>query len=254
MKPIRHLEISPFFGRRAATLSRWKRLVLHLLPMHVIPQWRDELRMTWVRWFAHTPARKFRGATDLKLNLGSGSRGHDGWVNLDFLPMKSVNCVWDCRRSLPFDDGSVRFIFSEHVFEHLDYTEEIPAVLSECLRVLQPGGILRIVVPDAGRYLRAYCEPGWDALTQLRDLRADHFDRYTICAYGTKMELINEVFRQAYTHKFAYDHETLERVLLHSGFARTERSRFGVSLDPELAIDFADRAHESLYIEGVKAR
>jgi predicted SAM-dependent methyltransferase len=167
--------------------------------------------------------------------------------------MESVNCVWDCRRSLPFDDNSVRYIFSEHFFEHLDYTEEIPVVLSECLRVLQPGGIIRIVVPDAGRYLRAYCESGWEALTKLRELRSDHFDRYTGCAYVTKMELVNEVFRQAYTHKFAYDHETLERVLLHTGFARAERAQFGVSLAQDLAIDFADRAHESLYVEGIKA-
>ena len=253
MKTVRYPAISPFFGRQAASLVGWKRLFLRLLPMHVIPSLRNELRMTWVRWFGHTPSGKFRGVTALKVNLGSGRRGHAGWVNVDFLAMDNVNCVWDCRRSLPFDDGSVRGIFSEHFFEHLDYTEEIPTILAESLRVLQPGGVIRIIVPDAGRYLRAYCESGWGALTTLRDLRSDHFDRYTNCAYETKMELVNEVFRQAYTHKFAFDAETLERVLLRAGFARATTAQFGQSLDPELAIDFADRAHESLYVEGVKA-
>lgn len=254
MKPIRYLDVSPFYGQQAARLSKWKRLFLHLLPMHVIPLVKNELKMTWVRFVSHTPARRFRGAQALKVNLGSGSRGHTDWVNVDFLAMPSVNCVWDCRRSLPFDDISVQCIFTEHFFEHLDYTEEIPVILSECLRVLRPGGVIRIIVPDAEKYLRAYCEPGWEALTKLRDLRADHFDRYTHGTYGTKMELINEVFRQAYSHKFAWDHDTFDRVLRHVGFASVHRAQFGQSLDPALAIDFADRAHESLYVEAVKAR
>ena len=220
--------------------------------MHVIPSLRNEIRMTWVRLAGHTPARRFRGSRALKVNLGSGNRGHPGWVNVDFMALPNVNCVWDCRQSLPFEDESVRVIFSEHFFEHLDYTEEIPAILAESLRVLQPGGFIRIVVPDAGKYLRAYCESGWQALIALRELKPDHFDRYTNCAYGTKMELINEIFRQAYTHKFAFDDETLVHLLLHCGFAHASRAEFGRSLDPELAIDFADRAHESLYVEGVK--
>ena len=66
------------------------------------------------------------------------------------------------------------------------------------------------------------------------------------------MELVNKVFRQAYTHKFACDHETLERVVPHSGFARAERAQFGVSLANELAIGFAARAHDSLYVERIQ--
>jgi len=250
--PAKTLDVSPFYGKKIAGLPPWKRSAVSVMPLHVLYQLRTELQLAWVRLTSLTVARRYRGATNLKVNVGSGSRGHPDWVNVDFLAMPSVNCVCDCRKVLPFPDNSVRLIFTEHFFEHIDYTEEAPLFLSECLRVLQPGGIIRIIVPDAERYLRAYCEPGWDAMTRLRLLKPDHFDGYTDCTYRTKMELVNEVFRQAYTHKFAYDHETVERLLADVGFGQIVHQEFGKSLDPELAIDLKDRAHESLYVEGVK--
>ena len=246
------LDVSPFFGKKIASFPSWKRSIVSVLPLHVLYQLRIELQLAWVRLTSLTVARRYRGATNLKVNIGCGNRGRPSWVNVDCLALDSVDCVCDCRKVLPFADNSARLIFTEHFFEHIDYTEEASLFLSECLRVLQPAGIIRIVVPDAERYLHAYCEPGWDAMTRLRGLGMDHFDRYTVCAYRTKMELVNEVFRQAYTHKFSYDYETVERLLTDVGFARIVRQEFGKSLNPELAIDLEGRAHESLYVEGVK--
>lgn len=247
-----HLDISPFYGRKIASLPRWKLLPVALLPLHVLYVLRTEFLLLRVRLTDWVTPRRYRNATDLRVNIGCGSRGHSGWVNVDFMPLPSVNCVYDCRKRLPFPDGSVRMIFTEHFFEHIDYTEEAPYFLTECRRVLKSGGILRIVVPDAGRYLRAYAAEGWEALTHLRGLRADHFDHYTGSTYRTKMELINEVFRQAYTHKFAYDAETLRQLLLDAGFTRSVHQEFGRSELPEVALDLPARAHESLYVEGIK--
>jgi len=247
-----HIAISPFYGRKIASLPPWKRAVVSVFPLHFLYQLRTELQLLWVRLTSHSVRGRFRGAANLKINVGSGARGHPGWVNVDFMAMESVNCVCDCRKRLPFPDNSARLIFTEHFFEHIDYTEEAPCFLAECRRVLQPGGILRLIVPDAGSYLRAYAEPGWESLTRLRGLQAGHFDPYTDCAYRTKMELVNEVFRQAYAHKFAYDGETIEQLLRDAGFARSIRQVYGNSADPELAIDLVDRAHESLYVEGIK--
>jgi SAM-dependent methyltransferase len=49
---------------------------------------------------------------------------------------------------LPYDDGQFGYIFSEHFFEHL-FLDEAIALLTECFRVLRPGGVIRICVPDA---------------------------------------------------------------------------------------------------------
>jgi predicted SAM-dependent methyltransferase len=118
--------------------------------------------------------------------------------------------------------------------------------------VLQPGGVLRIIVPDAERYLRAYCDGGWDTLAQLRPLDAGRIDRFFGCRYRTKLELINQVFRQGHAHKYAYDYETLEFLLHRYGFSQVERREFGQSRLAELFIDQPRRASESLYVEAVK--
>src|SRR5262249_41801669 len=152
------------------------------------------------------------------LNIGCGTCGKPGWVNLDFCPSPGVNCVYDCRRGLPFTDNSVRSIFTEHFFEHIDYTEEVPLFLSECCRVLEPGGLIRVVVPDAEKYLQAYCADGWKDMIRVRPLNPDLSDVHFGSQFSTKMEVVNAMFRQYFEHKFAWDFETLQFVLNRYGF------------------------------------
>ena len=163
-----------------------------------------------------------------------------------------INCVYDCRKSLPFPDASVRGIFCEHFFEHIDYTEEVPYFLSECHRVMKKDGILRLIVPDGEKYLRAYCSDGWDELSKIRPLDAERTDFYFRCKYNTRIELINMVFRQGHEHKFAYDFETLHFVLNRYGFSEIVRKEYAQSLMSELCLDQADRASESLYVDARK--
>lgn len=49
---------------------------------------------------------------------------------------------------LPFEDGCMSFVFSEHFFEHLFLGDAI-SLFRECHRVLAKGGLIRTVVPDA---------------------------------------------------------------------------------------------------------
>ncbi|MEM9703666.1 MAG: class I SAM-dependent methyltransferase, partial [Planctomycetota bacterium] len=53
----------------------------------------------------------------------------------------------DLRDPLPFEDGAYDFVYHSHVLEHFR-PADVPAFLSECRRVLRPGGVLRVVVPD----------------------------------------------------------------------------------------------------------
>ena len=55
-----------------------------------------------------------------------------------------------------FPDNNFDFVCSEHFLEHL-FIDEALELLKECHRILKPGGVVRIVTPDAD--LRTYEKP-----------------------------------------------------------------------------------------------
>jgi len=229
-----------------------KKLLLKLLPNHLLLQLKFELHMLLIRLLSANRSRAYLTKKDLLLNVGAGDSGKEGWVNLDAVPGTKINCQYDARKRLPFPNGSVKGIFSEHFFEHLDYTEEAPLFLRECHRVLRDGGVLRIIVPDAEKYLMAYAQGGWPGLQSLRPLDDRMRDLYYGWEYNTRMELVNHVFRQGQEHKFAYDFETIEFLLKRNGFQNVRKQEFGKSAMPELCIDWEFRQTESLYVEAIK--
>ena len=87
---------------------------------------RHELHLAGLRWNNRVnplrlrQLRQLRALHDVKVHFGSGSRILEGWVNLDAYPADGVDYLMDLRSELPFEDGSVRYIFSEHVVEHLE--------------------------------------------------------------------------------------------------------------------------------------
>lgn len=238
--------------KRASGGDVLARAATSVFPSYVLRQLKAELIMLSVRLRSGAAGQAFRGQKDLLVNLGAGDAGLPGWINVDRAAASNVNCICDARKRLPFEQGSVKGIFTEHFFEHLDYGEEVPHFLSECHRVLQPSGVIRIIVPDAERYIRAYVAEGWDQIASVRPLAADRTDIHFPVKYNTRMELINVVFRQWEEHKFAYDFETLAFVLAQHGFRDIRRQSFGQSISPEICLDLERRAPESLYVEAVK--
>jgi predicted SAM-dependent methyltransferase len=139
------------------------------------------------------------------------------------------------------------------VFEHFD-----PATgarfLAECRRCLETDGIVRIVVPDAGRYLRLY-SGGWDGFVPVRPLveeNGTYRDYWLGNIYRTKMEFINEVFRQGIEHKYAYDAETLILKFADAGFTRIVEQHFRTSMSSDEPLDLQSRSGDSLYVEAMK--
>lgn len=229
-----------------------KKMLLRLLPNHLLEQLRFELHMLLVRLSSRNRARGFEKAKDLLLNVGAGNSGKDGWINLDAYSGTNIDCVYDARKRLPFPSDSIKGIFAEHFFEHIDYTEEAPHFLRECYRVLRHGGVLRIIVPDAEKYLTAYVKGGWQEFQKVRPLDDRLRDNYYGWKYNTRMELINHVFRQGQQHKFAYDFETMEFLLKQNGFTDVRKQAYGRSIMTELCIDREIRQTESLYVEAIK--
>lgn len=90
------------------------------------------------------------GARDLKLHIGCGRGYLDGWINIDIHPAPlSLNVLW----GLPFAKHSVSRAFVSHLLEHLFYPRDVQFFLGELKRVLAPGGVVRVVVPDIGEWL-----------------------------------------------------------------------------------------------------
>lgn len=82
-----------------------------------------------------------------KLNLGSGYNRIDGFLNLDIDLDTRPDIRADIRCSLPFKDSSFDEVLCQQVLEHIfNYSE----LMAEIHRILSPGGILRVAVPEFG--------------------------------------------------------------------------------------------------------
>jgi predicted SAM-dependent methyltransferase len=193
----------------------------------------------------HLRVAQLRRQTGLSINLGAGPFGKEGWVNADLRVAGTLHL--DIRKPLPFADRSACRIFAEHVVEHLDFHHEVPSLLRECHRVLEPGGTLRVIVPDAGLFCRAYASGHFDAFTQLGwDL--EHLPEDIPSAMG----ILNHVFHQGGEHLWGWDWLTMALTLRRAGFKHIQRQSFGVSVDPKLAIDQENHRPYSLYVEARK--
>ncbi|MBK8858914.1 MAG: methyltransferase domain-containing protein [Opitutaceae bacterium] len=92
-----------------------------------------------------------------RLNLGCGDVFLPGWHNLDFVARPPHVVRHDLRETLPLPAGSCEVVYHSHVLEHFDRAEA-GRFLAECHRVLAPGGVLRVVVPDLEQKARLYLD------------------------------------------------------------------------------------------------
>jgi SAM-dependent methyltransferase len=91
----------------------------------------------------------------MKLHLGCGKRYIPGFVHVDAVKFPHVDHVQDVRSLENFATGQAELVYACQVFEYFD-REEAPDVLGEWVRVLKPGGILRLSVPDFDVITRLY--------------------------------------------------------------------------------------------------
>lgn len=83
----------------------------------------------------------------LKLHIGAGGSILDGWLNTDFGHLEKGSVYLDA--SVPFNipDNTFNFIYSEHLFEHLNIEGQLN-LLFESFRILKKGGVCRIATPN----------------------------------------------------------------------------------------------------------
>lgn len=90
-----------------------------------------------------------------KLNFGCGNRFSADWVNIDFHSESKFVQRVNLLNAFPFPDNHFDVVYSSHVLEHFDQNQGL-FLISESFRVLKPGGIIRIVVPDLEGSCREY--------------------------------------------------------------------------------------------------
>jgi predicted SAM-dependent methyltransferase len=181
----------------------------------------------------------------LRLHLGCGDRVTTGWLNIDAFNRPGLDLRWDLRDPLPCLDNVAECVYSEHFLEHL-HREDANRFLEEICRLLQPGGMVRLGVPDAELYFRKYVEGGREFFEKQRHLGG------TVNALETPAEVINQMFRMGGHHRFAWDFETLAMALRKVGFIEVTRQESGVSKRPDICLDDPNHLFETLYVEGIK--
>lgn len=217
----------------------------------------------------------------LKLNLGCGLQCPEGWVNIDSsigvrlskMPLlnkilhsvipKSLgilpnvnwpkNTMWmELTKPFKFSNGSVDYIYSSHTFEHLTYAETT-FVLSECYRILKPGGIVRIIVPDFESLVNNYIgnkisNPSIAAFKFLKD--SLYFE---IPIPNSLFSFIKFYFQRKNNHAFLYDEAGLKFQFQNSGFVNVSRKQYNDSAIPEInIIELESRVKGALCIEAFK--
>jgi predicted SAM-dependent methyltransferase len=151
----------------------------------------------------------------------------------------------DGSKSIPLPDESVEILYSSHMIEHLDRIEA-KLFLQEAKRVLAPGGIIRLAVPDLAKLVSEYLDHG----------DADAFIEATVMGIPrprTLVERINLVLVGTRHHQWMFDRKSLCKLLTESGFKSAEPVAPGTTQIPNHEpLNLYERLDESLYVEATK--
>lgn len=109
------------------------------------------------------------------LNVGCGQKFHSAWTNVDMRSDSPHVQAHNLLNGFPYGDNQFAVVYHSQVLEHFP-KENAPRFLAECLRVLRPGGVLRVVVPDLENivmeYLR-YLKENMENPTELSEANYD---------------------------------------------------------------------------------
>lgn len=222
----------------------------------------------------------------LKLNLGCGKDTKAGFVNIDFSKRGNteIDLVANLSLEIPLDNESCKYIYCSHFVEHLDWYDG-EKFIRECYRVLEKGGVLRIIFPDFRKIFSAYVNrddsffepfskhlnevdfpyyeavynepekikknrisdppPEWH-LSQNPDDRKRL--RLRVRKYRSLIEYVDWFVHQYGEHKMLYDEESMKALLQEKGFSNICVSSFNPEMDSASPL----RRKISAYFEAIK--
>jgi predicted SAM-dependent methyltransferase len=173
----------------------------------------------------------------INLEIGAGDKkGENGWITLDVTKNCDIN--WNLQKGIPFPNESIHKIYSSHLFEHLSFKEG-QKLLDECLRVLVPGGVFSICVPNAKIYMEAYVKG--ECLEKSKFFM--HKPAYNDTS---RIDYVNYMAYMDGEHKYMFDEENLVAILQKKGFMNVHLRNYDPNLDRQ------ERDFESIYAEARK--
>jgi len=183
------------------------------------------------------------GARKLQLGCGENYLAERGWLDTDFAPQADHVLLLDASQTFPFPDESFDYVYSEHMIEHMTYTDGAN-MLSESFRVMRPGARIRITCPDIEFLLGLYV-----SASPLHKAYSDWS-----CAevtpwapFSDPVFTINNYVR-AWGHQFIYSKALLAESMRRAGFDKVEEFSVGSSGDPELCgLEVAERPFYQTY-------
>lgn len=218
--------------------------------LQTVRKWRRELRATDSR----LRDDYLRSNREPKLQIGGGWSGRAGWLNTDLESIPGAMQM-DATRTFPFPDSTFAYVHCEHMIEHVDYADGT-RLLHQAFRVMQPGGIIRVVTPDLAVLMGLHQQPHSPLQAQYLTYFCDA--HLAGLSPRTPVAVINAMMRM-WGHQFIYDEATLREQLQLAGFRDVVRHGLGESEHAALKgienegryppglLDF-----ESLALEGTK--
>lgn len=184
----------------------------------------------------------------LYIQYGCGFCAPDGWLNFDASPTLRIQKIplvgkslapvkfpdaaryGDIRKGLPVADGSVDAVYCSHVLEHLAL-EDLRQALKNTFRILRPGGVFRLVLPDLKILAREYVESSGPNASM-------DFLEHTFLGRKSRPKGVSGLLRAWIgnsEHLWMWDYDSLAMELGKVGFTSIRRAEFGDSGDPVFA-------------------
>ena len=146
-----------------------------------------------------------------KLHLGCGDHLLNGWLNSDLHPRSANVLRLDAAHPFPFRANTFAYVYSEHMIGALSL-QSASVMLSECFRVLAPGGKVRITTPDLAFLIDLYG-------SQRSALQERYVEWVSAELTGKGSGFVINHFMRAWGHQFVYDKPTLCQALGSAGIS-----------------------------------